>query len=638
MGHQDYKVIAVCLADINEGYNIPFLEAFNRHAQAHNLKVLYFNSFSALFYMEKHDIGESNIYQLINYNLIDGLVLLSQSIKSQSILQEILDSAAKHKVPVVSIDLPLDSCYNIRFDNDAIGQIAEHLITKHHVSRFNFVSGFRDNLYSEHRLNAFRKVLADHGLTIEDERIGYGEFWDGPTNKVMDDFFASELPFPEAIVCANDSMAVTVISRLLQAGYRVPEDVIVTGFDGIREALEHSPSITTAQHDFDKAVLACYQIFSELFNGKTPKTDYVITPKLLFGGSCGCVVQSKYYHNELHRILYNEIDSNKVFSNAQIRMTADLMDKNSFQEVFDAIRTYVEEEFSNDYFWLCIVDNFLTQEELSDIIEENRIMRRGYSNKVDLMLCRKHGEWQGMTDFATEQLLPSLEDAFGHTDSIIFFPLHVHDQNIGYVAISFKDEMLNISHYYQFFMNISNALEVTKSRLRQQMIIQTLENKYVHDPLTGLYNRRGFYQKIQPQYNKCVQKQLLFMIASVDLNGLKVINDTYGHADGDIAISTAAKALAANAPESVVCARFGGDEFVVAGQLATEKEGEDFLQKIRDYLQHFNETSGKPYEVSASIGLLQAVPNDSVTLDEFISHADELMYSEKAKHHLSRGR
>ena len=128
------------------------------------------------------------------------------------------------------------------------------------------------------------------------------------------------------------------------------------------------------------------------------------------------------------------------------------------------------------------------------------------------------------------------------------------------------------------------------------------------------------------------------MMISIDLNGLKPINDTYGHADGDIAISTVAKALMTAARQNDVCARFGGDEFIVAGSLSSEAEADQYIKDVQSFLDDFNASSGKPYDVSASFGLVSAVPNESITLDEFIGQADEKMYAEKAKHHLSRSR
>lgn len=641
MSEMKQKIIGVCVGGIEEEYNDLFLHALKQYSREYNFKLLYFYSFSSLYVMESHDKGEKRIFQLINYDLLDGIILLGQSIKSAETLDEIVRTATAKNLPVVSIDCHLDDCYNINFNYDKpFEQIINHLIEEHHVTHLNFIAGIKGNDFSEHRLSIFRKILEEHNIPVEEERIGYGDFWYGPTNEVMDRFLSSELPFPEAIVCANDSMAITAYDRLTEAGYRVPEDILLTGFDGIQEALHHTPSLTTAKRDFEGTIRATFDIFSNLFNGNEQDDEVTVDSQLTLGGSC-CHTATEHTlnerHNQLIRSMYSKADATNDFYARQLRMTADLTDRNSFQEIFDKIRLYAD-EFLEPSLWVCIVDNFLVEEEFSDILEESIYKRNGYSSKMDLMLYRKGREWQGIMDFETKNLLPDLEGILEEHDNIVFFPLHVHEQTIGYAALSPDDGKVNVRHCFQFFMNISIALEMTKSKNRQQTIIQNLENKYVHDPLTGLLNRRGFYQKVTEIYDTCTKNQTLIMIVSVDLNGLKPINDTYGHADGDIAISTVAKALMTCAGRAIVCARFGGDEFVVAGHLNKEEEGDKFINQVQDYLADFNKDSGKPYQVSASFGLIVAIPNEQFTLDEFISQADERMYAEKAKHHLSRSR
>ncbi len=316
-------------------------------------------------------------------------------------------------------------------------------------------------------------------------------------------------------------------------------------------------------------------------------------------------------------------------------MAASLTDNETFQGVFTSLMRYAD-DFGVNRFWLCIVDNFLNEtEELSDILADSTIVHNTYSDHMDMMLSRIDGEWQGMTDFNTAELLPNLEQIVTNNDNVMFLPLHVLEHTIGYLGIVYEPDKVNNAYLYQLIMNISNALESTKIRQRQQNIITSLESKYIHDPMTGLLNRRGFYQKIQPLFEQCIQKQHPILVASVDLNGLKRINDNYGHPDGDIAISTVGQALA-HTSQNTTSARFGGDEFVAAFPSAKPDDTRTFRQKILNYLNDFNAKSGKPYEVSASIGIINATPTPEITLDEFIKHADEKMYEEKAQHHLRR--
>ena len=638
------RVIAVCIAGVDEEYNKSFLWHLAKYAKAYGMKVLYFESFSDLYSSTSHDAGEANIFHLINHNNIDGMIILAQTIKSDEVLDDIVHTAQNRQIPVVVIDktpnpyMDSDYCYSINFNYEhTMEQILRHVIEVHDARKINFIAGIKGNEYSEQRLNIYRKVLAEYNIPIEEERIGYGDFWYEPTNKVIDRFISSSLPFPDAIVCANDSMAIAAHQRLTEMGYHVPDDVILTGFDGISEVLQHLPSITTAQHNIPETVCAAYDALKKVFDGEPTERNILIDSKFVCGGSCGCPSNQILHHNRIIRSLHNQYDMAKGFDIKQMRMLGDLTDRDSFQAIFEGVKHYTN-DFSNEHFWLCIVDNFLSEEEFSDILESSHHQRTGYSSRMDLLLHRCQGEWQGMMDFETDNYLPNLETVLEDTWNIIFFPLHAQSQTIGYAAFSFDDGDINIPMCYKFFMNISTLLDVHKSHQRQQIIIENLENKYVHDPLTGLFNRRGFYQKVTTFFDDCKASGERIMVISVDLNGLKPINDTHGHAAGDIAISTIAKALMTCSKPDDVCARFGGDEFVVAGPVDSEEAAQDYINRVQAYLSDFNQTSGKPYQVSASFGLVSAIPNEAITLDEFISEADEKMYSEKARHHLGRRR
>ncbi len=630
------KMIAICSADNCAEYNLKFLQALNETAKEFPFKILFFSCFSSLYRIEKHDIGESNIFELINYEIIDGMVMLSETVKNDKIRKEIAERALAHNIPVVTIEHPIEGCYNIIYEyNETLKQLIFHLIDKHHFQKINFIAGIKDNSFSEERLQIYRDALNERNIPIEEERIGYGNFWIEPTRKVIQDFLNSELPFPDAIVCANDSMAIATIQLLEKAGYQVPDDVAVTGFDGIEEALVHVPTITTVIYDFKATARQAYQIIMDVIEGKkVPKTSLISTV-IHYGRSCGCPSCGEKNNNSLVRNLYKRLDDQKYFNEVQIAMAASLTDNETFQGVFTSLMRYAD-DIGVNRFWLCIVDDFLNEtEELSDILADSTIVHNTYSGHMDMMLSRIDGEWQGMTDFNTAELLPNLEQIVEENDNVMFLPLHVLEHTIGYLSIVYEPEKVNNAYLYQWIMNISNALESTKIRQRQQNIITSLESKYIHDPMTGLLNRRGFYQKIQPLFEQCIQKQQPILVASVDLNGLKRINDNYGHPDGDIAISTVGQALT-HANKNTISARFGGDEFVTAFPSTKPDDTRTFRQKILNYLNDFNAKSGKPYEVSASIGIINAIPTPEITLDEFIKHADEKMYEEKAQHHLRR--
>ena len=158
------------------------------------------------------------------------------------------------------------------------------------------------------------------------------------------------------------------------------------------------------------------------------------------------------------------------------------------------------------------------------------------------------------------------------------------------------------------------------------------------DPLTEIRNRRYLIEYLENQLSQDEKKKHCAVLIDLDL--FKSVNDTYGHADGDIAISTVGQALAQESSASATCARFGGDEFVAAWACNSSSSEEEaaFRKRIQNYLDEFNASSGKPYTISSSLGIVVAVPSEDITLDEFIKVTDEKMYEEKVKYHQTHKR
>lgn len=168
-------------------------------------------------------------------------------------------------------------------------------------------------------------------------------------------------------------------------------------------------------------------------------------------------------------------------------------------------------------------------------------------------------------------------------------------------------------------------------------VLNRLEDMYIKDPMTGLYNRRGFYRSVPEIYEKCIAEKKKFMVLSIDLDGLKGINDTFGHQEGDNAIITIAKALEAASGGKEIVARFGGDEYIAAGMCSAPDDAEDFVKRFREYLDEYNENSGKDYIVEASCGIVKSMPQEGETIDHFIKKSDELMYAQKSTRRKYRG-
>ena len=147
------------------------------------------------------------------------------------------------------------------------------------------------------------------------------------------------------------------------------------------------------------------------------------------------------------------------------------------------------------------------------------------------------------------------------------------------------------------------------------------------DALTGLYNRRGFCTKYERLLEETGNKALAVIMC--DLDGLKYINDNFGHEEGDNAIHKTACALKACCPPNAVCTRFGGDEMMAVYPVGENER--DVRALFCEYLDKYNAVSGKPYTVAASMGIYIASEGEKPGFEELVKKSDSLMYDEKKR-------
>jgi len=153
----------------------------------------------------------------------------------------------------------------------------------------------------------------------------------------------------------------------------------------------------------------------------------------------------------------------------------------------------------------------------------------------------------------------------------------------------------------------------------------------VTDVLTGINNRRGFFALAEQQLKIADRVQKGLSLIFVDLDGLKEINDTLGHAEGDNAIREMAGILKKSFRRADIIARMGGDEFAIMTVNVTPKKAKYLVEKLRDLLNEANQKEGRKYRLSASIGMEYYDPKKPCDLDTLIMRADHAMYREKKK-------
>lgn len=173
------------------------------------------------------------------------------------------------------------------------------------------------------------------------------------------------------------------------------------------------------------------------------------------------------------------------------------------------------------------------------------------------------------------------------------------------------------------------TLDELNTRLRIVQMHQELLSLAITDDMTGLYNRRGFLTLGEHllKISKRTKKGMFLLFA--DLDNLKVINDRFGHPEGDRALIDLAETLKTNYRESDIVARLGGDEFVVLPVGTAEDNAPVIIERLTRAIGALNTQGKKDYEISISFGLAFFDPEHPCTLAELVSRADQEMYQMK---------
>ncbi len=180
---------------------------------------------------------------------------------------------------------------------------------------------------------------------------------------------------------------------------------------------------------------------------------------------------------------------------------------------------------------------------------------------------------------------------------------------------------------------LSLRLELRRTSALLQRANEELKNLSLTDDLTELYNRRGFFlhseQQLKLFRSRQSERSLWLMVG--DMDGLKQINDTYGHLEGSASIKAISEILMMTFRDADILARLDGDEFVVMMLNTLDEVAEKLPERLEANIADYNDECGKPYSLGISIGFAKANFDDKLSVADLIKIADEAMYKNKRK-------
>lgn len=623
-------MIGLCCTAANKDPAKPIIDAIAEQLENTGArKMLVFQCFEDMYMNTPTDIGGASVYKLINYDMLDAMVIVPFSMHDHAVIEQVVQECLKHDVPLISIDTEIPGAFNVQFGyGEAFGAIVKHVLDVHGCRRIKLVSGPADNPFSQQRVDCCREIMQQHGLTLSDSDIMCGEFWETPTYRAMDRFFESGEPLPDAFICCNDAMAMAVCLKLTEHGYSVPGDVIVTGFDGINMERYHTPRLTTASRDHSQLARTVLGIIERICSepGLKPcNTELRYDP--VFSESCGCGTGKRSDPNRMLADIMADYKNALNYEEYVNRMENAIAADPTPGNVHDVLKKYCPGNAM-----ICLT------EELNRYFHGQDDVLPAFNGfgEMRVFLSTFEGRSDEGTVFPAARLIPQLENSFGANNTLFIIPLHFQDTVHGYFITHYVLDEHHSERLYTFCTSLDRCLETMCSYEHMSILNRRLEFMFTHDQLTKIYNRYGFYSGFR---NGCasVGGDREVFIVSIDLNDMKYINDNYGHSAGDDALCITAAALTRAAEQcggDVICSRFGGDEFVAAKvcEGSAKEQADRFRAGFADSLAELNSKSGRPLTVKVSIGTYLASLDGVESIDELIELADRLMYSDKAKH------
>lgn len=618
------KTIGIILFDITSYYQQQLVHTLSKTASKHGYNLLTFSAFTIYGSDTKNAAGEYNILHLIPYEQLDALIVCHDTFNSNEAVEELWKLVTERcQAPIISIRKKVNGCYNILVeDTDAIPAFVRHFHDVHHFDRIAFMSGPYNHPDAIFRLEKYKEAMAELGLDCPEEYIFEGNFWKDCALDASKHFMSLKKR-PQAIVCANDYMALSLCKELTLQGYSVPQDIAISGFDDVRDARANVPPLTTCYVSVSDMAKKAMETIDTLLNGKEAPACTFVPTKIIIRNSCGCesstmkdLSLSRMYEVELMEQLINQNAHNTFVSISLENMT-------SAEDIGDYLRLEDVPGIARD-FYLCLGIHG------NGAYPQVKKKAPGFAKRSHSIYSLRDLNPIATSSFETKKLLPP-EAIREEPMAVFFFPIHYLEYNFGYVAATSNGEEAQDTLFHSWLSLIGNTLENSRIRAKNQALLEKLNMLYHEDFLTKLYNRRGFEQFSEEEFSEAKKHNIKTMTLSIDMDNLKYINDVYGHSHGDLALQTIADAMRQACSGCEICARIGGDEFAVFGYDYSEDKAKQYTENFLSYLKDFNADSSLPYCVNASFGYTISDPSLSISREQYMKASDDLLYQNKRK-------
>ena len=606
-----------------------FIKGMQHGVEGKDIDLYIFNTYNYTEYSGFPNYTGFSIFNLINYEDFDGIIVLSDLIGNQRVLERERLRIIKSGKPAVTINKKLEGICCLRVDNYAgMYEMLDHMVKMHNITDLAYITGKETSIDITDRYRAYAQVLKDNNIQFDEKKVFTIETCDYHcAYRFLDDYVKSGKKLPAAIACANDLIALALLKVCAENKIKVPEQLKIVGFDDMTEVQCTKPSITTVRNNTE---LLGAEAISRLLCGVNGSQIFKMKSSPVFRQSCGCAYSTTSEQNLFTLNILDDANKKEEFD-TQMETLGEI-----FTEAADVftLLTNIENFFIKSHGFegtdFCI---FMKSDWTSVLINsaENLPQNLSYGTQVQ-SLCSVQDNKKYLREMInTRDLIPSKMKSEG-SNLYLFLPIFHHSYVHGYYVTKNNTAMIDNRYGYVWTRTLGNSIEhFRKKNMYKQMSQQYLKLS-TKDALSGMLNRQGLEKLAKPFFAQNKKNGLTTVLFFVDINKMKHINDQFGHLHGDLAVKTVSAAVLETVPRNWLCIRYGGDEFLVVGN-SKNYNGEDYCTLIKERLHSKTAVMHLPYNLSASVGTYTVPANSNLTLEQAVENVDNIMYEQKQAFH-----
>lgn len=564
--------------------------------------------------------AERSVYELLKKKKYDGAILES-NIGREDMLHGFEKILRDNGTPYVAVNTEILDCPSYCQDSYvAVNDVIDHLVCEHKLTKINLVIRNSTIGNGDQILRAYREILEKNGIEVDEGRVFESLVGIEEGEMLFDDFKARGKDDAEAVILFHDVNAIGLIGAYEKNGIKVPEDVKVVSLHYSTNSMLHKPDITgVAVEDAVNARAAMFGLHA-LIEGKEVQLRNYNDARVIYGKSCGCEEKNldTYHHNSSKNVVIAKI-SNASQIRAMMEYNQALHNISSIDELGVAIENMFDRIGCGEF---CVCIN---QKDLKYLTEAYEKHVTSFDNPFDDNMCIIASNDRriidcGIKEFATKEVTP-VESLAGEFNIIL--PIHVGAEVFGYIIVKNSLFPVTVYNYRICHESIGSSMEELHRQVVLNGTIEELNRLRLMDYMTGTYNKSGL-----DYFSKKYFADQDSIVAMIDVDGLKYINDRYGHIQGDVVIQICADSIIKNVHNDDVVIRYGGDEFMVLS-LHTDMEFWDECQGfINAEISRSISKRNLEYDFGISFGYSKFIANIDKQADA-IKRSDQLMYENK---------